>query len=169
MSAHASAHDWIRMGEKSPYPHAFRNPVMVATAPNERAWCAAEAPAANGQSDARSLANLWGALACGGAMDGHRLLSELALQRATTKRFGGVDAMSLAPTMDAAGFRIGAIGFGPDAGARHFGHTGWGGSVAFADPAQRLGFAFVTSRMLGFDDGVAPRRQRLLGAVYAAL
>jgi CubicO group peptidase (beta-lactamase class C family) len=54
-------------------------------------------------------------------------------------------------------------------GAGHFGHTGWGGSVAFADPARRLGFAFVTSRLLGFDDGVDPRRARLLDAVYAAL
>jgi len=69
----------------------------------------------------------------------------------------------------AAGFRIGAIGFGQHVGAGHFGHTGWGGSVAFADPARRLGFAFVTSRLLGFDDGVDPRRARLLDAVYAAL
>ena len=66
-------------------------------------------------------------------------------------------------------FGIGAIGFGPHVGAGHFGHTGWGGSTAFADPARRLGFAYVTNRLLGFDDGVDPRRARLLDAVYAAL
>jgi CubicO group peptidase (beta-lactamase class C family) len=169
MSAHDKAYDWIRQGEKSAYPHSFRNPTLLATIPNSRAWRAAEVPGANGQSDARSLATLYGALACGGALDGHRLLSPEALSLATAVRFDGVDACSLAPTVFAAGFRIGAIGFGQHVGAGHFGHTGWGGSVAFADPARRLGFAFVTSRLLGFDDGVDPRRARLLDAVYAAL
>jgi len=169
MSAHDKAYDWIRQGEKSAYPHSFRNPTLLATIPNSRAWRAAEVPGANGQSDARALATLYGALAFGGALDGHRLLSPEALRLATAVRFDGVDACSLAPTVFAAGFRIGAIGFGPHVGEGHFGHTGWGGSVAFADPARRLGFAFVTSRLLGFDDGVDPRRARLLDAVYAAL
>ena len=71
--------------------------------------------------------------------------------------------------MFAAGFRKGSSGFGAHAGNDHFGHTGWGGSVAFADPDHRLGFAFVSNRMLGFDDGLDPRRERLLDAVYAAL
>jgi len=169
MSAHDKAYDWIRFGEKSAYPHSFRNPTLRATTPNSRDWRAAEVPGANGQSDARSLAMLYGALACGGSIGGHRLLSTQALRQATAVRFDGVDACSQAPTVFAAGYRIGAIGFGPHVGAGHFGHTGWGGSTAFADPQQLLGFAFVTSRLLGFDDGVDPRRARLLDAVYAAL
>ena len=169
MSAHDKAYDWIRFGEKSAYPHSFRNPTLLATTPNSRAWRAAEVPGANGQSDARSLAQIYGTLACGGTAGAHRLLSPEALRQATAVRFDGVDACSLAPTVFAAGYRIGAIGFGPHAGKGHFGHTGWGGSTAFADPQRRLGFAFVTSRLLGFDDGVDPRRARLLDAVYAAL
>ena len=169
MTAHDKAYDWIRQGEKSAYPHGFRNPTLRADTPNERAWRAAEVPAANGQSDACALATLYGVLACGGSTGGHRLLSPETLRLATAERFHGVDACSQAPTVFAAGFRIGAIGFGPHVGAGHFGHTGWGGSVAFADPARRLGFAYVTSRLLGFDDGVDPRRARLLDAVYAAL
>ena len=169
MSAHDKAYDWIRQGEKSAYPHSFRNPTLLATTPNNRAWRAAELPGANGQSDARSLATLYGALACGGSISGLRLLSAETLRQATAVRFDGIDACSLAPTVFAAGYRIGAIGYGTHVAPRHFGHTGWGGSVAFADPARRLGFAFVTSRLLGFDDGVDPRRARLLDAVYAAL
>ena len=169
MSAHDKAYDWIRQGEKSAYPHAFHNPTLSATRPNERAWRAAEVPAANGQSDARALAKLYGVLACGGAIGGQRLLSPETLRLATAERFNGLDACSQAPTVFAAGFRVGAIGFGPHVGAGHFGHTGWGGSTAFADPARRLGFAYVTNRLLGFDDGVDPRRARLLDAVYAAL
>lgn len=169
MSAHEKAYDWIRQGEKTAYPHAFHNPRLSATTPNTRAWRAAEVPAGNGQSDARSLATIYGVLACGGAAGGRTLLSAEALRKATAVRFDGVDACSLAPTVFAAGYRIGAIGYGTHVSPGHFGHTGWGGSVAFADPARRLGFAFVTRRLLGFDDGVDPRRARLLDAVYAAL
>lgn len=169
MTADDKAYDWIRHGAQSAYPHAFANPTLSPIAPNQRAWRAAEIPAANGQSDARSLARLYGALARGGEVDGVRLISQPGLDRAVAVRFDGVDACSLAPTVFGAGFRRGAIGFGPHVGPDHFGHTGWGGSVAFADPARRLGFAFVTRRLLGFDDGVDPRRHRLLDALYAAL
>jgi len=84
-------------------------------------------------------------------------------------RFDGVDACFLAPTVFGAGFRRDAVGFGPHVSPGNFGHTGWGGSVAFADPARGLGFAFVTNHLLGFDDGVDPRRRRVLDAVYQAL
>lgn len=156
-------------GEKSAYPYSFRNPTLFAETPNARAWRAAEIPAANGHADARSLAMLYGALALGGELNGCRLLSRDAIARAAEVRFRGVDACTLAPTVFAAGYRVDAVGFGPSVGAGNFGHTGWGGSVAFADPARRLGFAFVTSRLLAFDNGIDPRRQRLLDAVYAAL
>ena len=169
MSGDDRIYDAHRAGEKSAYPHSFRNPTLVAETPNTRAWRAAEVPAANGQADARSLATMYGALARGGEIDGHRLISREGITRAARERFRGVDACSLAPTVFAAGFRVDAVGFGPHAGAGNFGHTGWGGSVAFADPSRRLGFAFVTNRLLAFDDGVDPRRQRLLDAVYAAL
>ncbi len=169
ISASDKAYDWVRQGATSAYPHAYRNQTFSATAPNDRAWRGAEMPAGNGQGDARSLAKVYGALAAGGMVDGHQLLSSRTLARAVAERFNGVDAGSGAPTVFGAGFRIGAVGFGPHVGPGHFGHTGWGGSVAFADPSRSLGFAYVTNRMLGFDDGVDPRRHRLLDAVYAAL
>lgn len=169
ISASDKAYDWMRQGAASAYPHAYRHRALSAGAPNERAWRAAEMPAVNGHGDARSLAKLYGALAMDGSVDGHQLIGRRTLERALAERFHGVDAGSGAPTVFAAGFRIGAIGFGPHVGAGHFGHTGWGGSVAFADPARRLGFAYVTNRMLGFDDGVDPRRARLLDTLYAAL
>ena len=169
LSTSDAAYDWVRQGAASAYPHAYRNSVFSATAPNARGWRAAEMPAVNGHGDARSLAKIYGALAVGGIADGHQLVTPRTLARAVAERFHGVDASSGAPTVFGAGFRIGAIGFGPYVGTGHFGHTGWGGSVAFADPARRLGFAYVTNRMLGFDDGVDPRRARLLDAVYAAL
>lgn len=169
LSADDKAYDWVRQGEASAYPYAFRHRRLSATAPNERAWRAAEMPAGNGQGDARSLAKMYGALACGGSVDGHVLITPQGLARAVAQRYNGKDASSGADTIFGAGFRIDAIGYGPHVSAGNFGHTGWGGSVAFADPARRLGFAYVTNRLLGFDDGVDPRRVRLLEAVYAAL
>ena len=46
----------------------------------------AEIPAANGHGDARSLARLYGALACGGELDGVHVLSREAIARATPSR-----------------------------------------------------------------------------------
>ena len=169
ITASEKAYDWVVQGAASAYPHAYRNRTFSATAPNERAWRAAEMPAGNGQSDARSLAKIYGALAIGGTIDGHHLVSPATLALASRERFNGLDASSGAPTVFGAGFRIGAVGFGAHVGPGHVGHTGWGGSVAFADPKRRLGFAYVTNRMLGFDDGIDPRRHRLIDAVYAAL
>lgn len=57
--------------------------------------------------------------------------------------------------------------FGPS--ARAFGHGGWGGSYAFADPEAGLGVAYVMNRMLGFGNDPDPRRIRLLDALYGAL
>ncbi len=156
-------------GEQTAYPCSFRNPELFAETPNARAWRAAEIPAANGHADARSLARLYATLAIGGELDGHRLLSQAAIAAAARERFRGIDACTLGATVFGAGYRVDSVGFGRSVGKGNFGHTGWGGSVGFADPSRRLGFAFVTNRLLAFEDGVDPRRQRLLDVVDAAL
>ncbi len=60
-----------------------------------------------------------------------------------------------------AGFMLNMDGlFGPSPHA--FGHSGWGGSFAFADPDAGLGVAYVMNRMQGFSPDPDPRRIRLL-------
>jgi CubicO group peptidase (beta-lactamase class C family) len=57
---------------------------------------------------------------------------------------------------------------GRDLGA--FGHNGAGGSVAFADPRAKLGFAYVMNQMWPNDPANPdPRALALVRAVYRSL
>ena len=136
--------------------------------PNQRVWRAAEIPAANGYGDVRGLAKLYGALAQGGVLDRVRLLGRGALGAATEERFPGNEAGFDRPMAFGAGFMPNvAHEFRPSDIA--FGHSGWGGSFAYADPDAALGVAYVMNRMLGFGDRPDPRRLGLLNALYSAL
>ena len=148
------------------YGQGARNPTPRADAPNHRAWRAAEVPGGNGHTNARALATIYGTLVRGGGP----LISPAGLAAATAERFRGDDSGFQLPTAWGAGFRLDdAASYGPRASAGSFGHSGWGGAVAFADPEARLGFAYVTNHMRDFLDGVDLRRLRLTQAVYAAL
>ena len=50
-----------------------------------------------------------------------------------------------------------------------FGHGGAGGSYAFADPENRLSYAYTMNRYGGGTSGDDPRNRGLVTAVYAAL
>jgi CubicO group peptidase (beta-lactamase class C family) len=56
--------------------------------------------------------------------------------------------------------------YGPNPEA--FGHSGWGGSFAFADPRADVAMAYAMNQM---SEGLRgdPRAMALIGAVYAAL
>jgi hypothetical protein len=60
---------------------------------NTAAWRRAEIPAANGHGTARAVARLYGALACGGEVDGRRVLSPGAVLRAASEEAFGPDAV----------------------------------------------------------------------------
>lgn len=155
------ASDWVPAVLASPFPHACANPTPVATAPNHRAFRAAEVPGGNGQATALGLAKIYGMMVA----DGAPIIARDTVAEAARPRVRGIDESFGSPTAFAAGFQID----NPLTGKGAFGHSGWGGSYGFADPAARLGFAYVTNRMLGFDDGIDLRRKALVDAVYACL
>ena len=161
--------DWLGLIDESGWGQSMHNPEIRAGHPNRRAWRAAQIPGANGMGDARALATLYGALALGGTLNGVRLLGPDAVAAAAAERYRGPDASFGSETAFGAGFRLAGEGAEMGESPSTFGHTGWGGTQAFADPDAGLGFAFVTQRMLGFDDGIDPRRQRLIAAAYDAL
>ncbi len=158
------------MEEASRRPEAFGyvNPRVRPEEPNTRAWRAAEVGAGGAHADAISLARLYAVLAAGGSTTRHRLLRKATLDQATRERFDGDEAGFGWPIRFAAGFMLNKDRvFGPTPHA--FGHSGWGGHLAFADPERGIGVAYVANRMATFGGGADPRRAKLLDALYRSL
>ncbi|TMC00218.1 MAG: beta-lactamase family protein, partial [Chloroflexi bacterium] len=137
---------------------------------NTSEWRAAELPAANGHGNARGLARLYGALARGGEIDGVRVLTPEANQRATEEQCQGPDAILGVNMRWALGFALNPPdekSLGPN--PRAFGHSGWGGSLGFADPDARMGFGYAMNKMLLTSTTADPRWKPLIDAVYSSL
>jgi CubicO group peptidase (beta-lactamase class C family) len=133
---------------------------------NTRAVRAAEIPAANGVSDARSLARLYAA--CVGEVDGIRVLTPTQLDDAITQHTRGPNVVLMNLDIQfGLGFmvRSSIIALG---GPRSFGHFGMGGSMGWADPDAELGFGYVMNRM-GMDMAGDARSSNLVNACYASL
>jgi CubicO group peptidase (beta-lactamase class C family) len=125
-----------------------------------RTW-AAQIPAANGVTNAPSLARMYAA--CVGPVDGVRLLDEHALNEAIEPQVEGADAVLMFPIPFALGFMRHSE-FSPFAGGRSFGHYGAGGSVGFADPDRKLAVGYVMNQM-HFGLAGDPRTAALIDAV----
>lgn len=125
-----------------------------------RTW-AAEIPAANGVTNAGSLARMYAA--CIGEVDGVRLLDESTLNAAIEPQVEGPDAVLMFPIPFGLGF-MRHSDFSPFSGARSFGHYGAGGSVGFADPDRGLAVGYVMNQMQ-FGLAGDPRTAALIAAI----
>lgn len=162
-----------------PFERALRDPATLtarsfaqppglagAAATNRPEVWRASIPSFGGIGDARSLARFYHQLAAGEFFRGpwHAAL--------TRRASNGPDLVLQQPTAFSAGFMMDPLDasgakqratFGPSSGA--FGHPGAGGSLAFADPENRISFAYVMNRM---ENGVLreSRPARLVRALY---
>jgi CubicO group peptidase (beta-lactamase class C family) len=129
---------------------------------------AAPIPSTNGYATAEALARLMGALADGGRLDGRTVLSPATVAEASRERIRGRDLVLPYEIGWAAGFmrNAGLNIWGP--GQETFGHAGWGGSCAFADPDRRLAGAYVMNRQDTALIGDA-RPRALIDAAYGSL
>ena len=118
---------------------------MTATEPATREWRAAEIPAAGGFGNARSVARVHAALACGGAVDGVRLMSEAGARRALEEQTDRIDQVLMVRMRHGLGFgfQLGEFDVGP--AQMYWG--GWGGSIAAIDFDRRMSIAYVMNRM----------------------
>jgi CubicO group peptidase (beta-lactamase class C family) len=130
-------------------------------------WRKMEIPSANMHATAAGLARMLGVVANDGMLDGRRLLSKGVLRDLTRERIHGQDKVLPYVISWAAGLmrNDGLNVFGP---GESFGHYGWGGSMAMADPSRRLSAAYVMTRQSPHLIG-DPRPRRLLDALYAAV
>jgi CubicO group peptidase (beta-lactamase class C family) len=114
---------------------------------NTREWRAAEIPAANGTGNARSVARVHSALACGGTVDGVELLSSNGVERIFTEQASGVDAVLGFDMRLGTGFGLmnESIPLSPNPRSCFWG--GWGGSIAVIDLDLGLSVAYVMNKM----------------------
>ena len=143
-----------------------------------------------GIGSASALAKLYSVLANGGEVNGQTLFSRKTIEQMTTTLSDGIDRVFQIPTAFSAGFmkdsqgaavssrpsdkaRIGNSSsfiaprlFGPSRAS--FGHPGAGGSHAFADPENKIAFAYVMNQM---EQSVLPNEKslRLIDAIYHVL
>jgi CubicO group peptidase (beta-lactamase class C family) len=135
---------------------------------NERAMHAAEVPAANGITNASSLARMYAGLF--GTVDGYAaapLLTPAQVDASRERQTTGNDACLYIETAFGLGFMVSSA-FSPYGGRGSFGHSGAGGSVGFGDPENRLGFGYVMNKMqqnLAAD----PRTHGLISEAYKAI
>ena len=124
-----------------------------------------------GIGSASALAKFYFMLANGGKLDGQTFFSEETIAWMTTTLADGIDRVFQIPTAFSAGFmkdprnaRRRLFGRSPVA----FGHPGAGGSHAFADPENRISFAYVMNQM---EQSLLPNEKslRLVEAIYCTV
>jgi CubicO group peptidase (beta-lactamase class C family) len=123
---------------------AFKTWTNPPDVPPERSWTdgwrRADIGAGNGHGNARSLARLQSAVACGGVVDGKRLLSPPTIDRIFEVQSNGIDLVIGAPNKWGVGYSLapeGRVCFG----------AGTGGSLVAIDVDRRITFAYVMNKM----------------------
>jgi CubicO group peptidase (beta-lactamase class C family) len=135
---------------------------------NNPAIRSAEIPAANGVTNARSLARFYAGLT--GTVEGgpsDPVLGEEQVAKASELQTSGPDQCLYFETTFGLGFFVSSL-FAPYGGPKAFGHTGAGGSVGFTDPEHGIGFGYVMNKMMQTLNG-DPRSGGLIKAVYEAI
>ncbi|RAY14043.1 serine hydrolase [Actinomadura craniellae] len=126
----------------------FTNPAVGAREASSLPWRRAEIPAAGGQGNARSVALIQSVLACGGEVNGVRLLSEAGCQTVLRQQSDGKDLMLGVPLRFGMGYGLNspAVPVSPNPRTCFWG--GYGGSLIIVDLDARLTIAYVMNQML---------------------
>ena len=123
-----------------------------------------------GIGSASALAKFYSMLANGGELNGQTFFSPKTIEWMTTALSDGIDRVFQIPMAFSAGFMKDSRDaarrlFGPS--ETSFGHPGAGGSHAFADPENKIAFAYGMNQM---EQSVLPNEKslRLVDAIYSS-
>ncbi len=131
---------------------AFMPEPFTDNGPNSYDFRSAELPAGNGHGTASSLARLFGILSTGCKRNNKVLLSEETLDKAITIHSSGPDSVLFGVKLNFGycfmleGNKKPNVNFAPIFYKGTFGHAGIGGSVAFGDRKNQLGYSFVCNK-----------------------
>jgi CubicO group peptidase (beta-lactamase class C family) len=162
----SSPHDANTLDPESVAFKSLFNPMLRAELSWTEAWRRAEIGASNGHGNARSLARLQSAVACGGAVDGVRFLSEKTLGRIFELQYDGID--QVLGTHVRMGIGYGKVPFPallpflPEGRIAAWG--GWGGSLVMADADRGMTFAYAMNKMASTSPG--PIATALVESLY---
>ncbi|HEY3726598.1 MAG TPA: serine hydrolase domain-containing protein [Solirubrobacteraceae bacterium] len=123
------------------------NPVITGEVAAAEWWRRAEIPAANGHGNARSVAAIQSAVACGGEVRGIRLLSQPGVEAIFEEQSNGRDLVLDVPLRFGMGF--GLASETTPMGPRGCAWGGYGGSLVVNDLDARATIAYVMNRMEG--------------------
>ena len=140
-----------------------------ATTMNSAIWKTCEIASGSGHGNARGVARIYGALGCGGALDGVQLLSKAGIEAMIVEQHNQTEQFQDRPYHQALGILLNtpeAVFMGPN--MRSFGHHGLGGSLGFCDPDAGIGFSYCCNKMHAVGTN-GPRAKRLIDALYACL
>jgi CubicO group peptidase (beta-lactamase class C family) len=118
----------------------WTNPMMTVETTWTEGWRRADIGAGNGHGNARAMARLQSAVACGGEVDGVRLLSPQTIDRIFEMQSNGIDLVTGIQSKFGIGY-----GLLPEGRVCCFG--GMGGSLVIVDVERRITFAYAMNKM----------------------
>ena len=125
----------------------FTGPAPDASVAWTPEWRQADIGAANGHGNARSVAQLQAVVACGGEVNGVKLLSPGTCDLIFDEQASGVDLVLGIPSRFGIGYGLksDSVPTMPDGRVCYWG--GWGGSVIVVDLDRRMTVAYVMNKM----------------------
>ena len=136
----------IASDPSTPLGRAFRSAPQIGYFQNCREIRELEIPSFGGHGSARAMARIYAMLAGNGSIDGVRLLSEAAVERAAKLVWEDDCIMTQRRIRMGYGFmhnEPNTVPMGENLAA--FGHTGTGGAFAWCDRARNMAFAYCTN------------------------
>ena len=134
------------------FKKAFKSDRFDEDGPNSSDWRTAQIPAANGHGTARSLAKLFGILSTGCERGNIKIFDLDTLSKSIKIHSSGPDTVLFGAKLNFGycymlqGNEHNQVSYAPVFKENAFGHAGIGGSVAFGDAKNNIGYAFVCNK-----------------------